>query len=175
MDAREIFVVREDDRVFGYVNSCPHLGTPLNWAGDTFISEDSGLIICATHGALFEIEDGARRTPPAVRRAIAEAARHIRRIAALEGRYVGILVDLPGPKVRAASFGTEPVVLVEDSRLELRVGNQRSDASNIEVDYEGLLSDVGPGDRLSMGDGRVILEILEIQEHGSLKMWKKQL
>jgi nitrite reductase/ring-hydroxylating ferredoxin subunit len=45
--------------VFGYVNSCPHLGTPLNWAGDTFISEDSGLIICATHGALFEIEDGA--------------------------------------------------------------------------------------------------------------------
>ena len=59
MDAREIFVVREDDRVFGYVNSCPHLGTPLNWAGDTFISEDSGLIICATHGALFEIEDGA--------------------------------------------------------------------------------------------------------------------
>ena len=57
-DAREIFVVREDDRVFGYVNSCPHLGTPLNWSGDTFISADSGLIICATHGALFEIEDG---------------------------------------------------------------------------------------------------------------------
>ena len=85
----------------------------------------------------------------------------IRRIAALEGRYVGILVDLPGPKVRAASFGTEPVVLVEDSRLELRVGDQRSDASNIEVDYEGLLSDVGSGDRLSMGDGRVILEILD--------------
>ena len=85
----------------------------------------------------------------------------IRRIAALEGRYVGILVDLPGPKVRAASFGTDPVILVEDSRLELRVGDQRSDASNVEVDYEGLLSDVEPGDRLSMGDGRVILEILD--------------
>ncbi len=55
----DIFVVRRGERVFGYVNSCPHLGTPLNWASDTFISEDSGLIICATHGALFEIEDGA--------------------------------------------------------------------------------------------------------------------
>ncbi|MEE1523092.1 MAG: pyruvate kinase, partial [Acidimicrobiales bacterium] len=29
----------------------------------------------------------------------------IRRIAAEEGRPVGVLVDLPGPKVRAASFG----------------------------------------------------------------------
>jgi nitrite reductase/ring-hydroxylating ferredoxin subunit len=57
-DEREIFVVREDDQVFGYVNSCPHLGTPLNWDGDRFISDDSGLILCATHGALFEIEDG---------------------------------------------------------------------------------------------------------------------
>ena len=57
-DEREIFVVREDDQVYGYVNSCPHLGTPLNWDGDRFISDDSGLILCATHGALFEIEDG---------------------------------------------------------------------------------------------------------------------
>lgn len=56
---REIFVVREDDRVLGYVNSCPHLGTPLNWQDDVFISDDSGLILCATHGALFEIADGA--------------------------------------------------------------------------------------------------------------------
>ncbi len=56
---REIFVVLEDDRVFGYVNSCPHLGTPLNWQDDRFISDASGLILCATHGAQFEIEDGA--------------------------------------------------------------------------------------------------------------------
>ncbi len=58
-EAREIFVAREDDRVFGYVNSCPHLGTPLNMQDDRFISDDSGLILCTTHGALFEIEDGA--------------------------------------------------------------------------------------------------------------------
>jgi pyruvate kinase len=86
----------------------------------------------------------------------------IRRIAALEGRYVGILVDLPGPKVRAAPFGSEPVTLVEDSKVSLRIGSTRSDESDIQVDYEGLLSDVEPGDRLSMGDGRVILEILDV-------------
>ena len=68
--AREIFVVREEDSVFGYVNSCPHLGTPLNWQGDTFISEDSGLIICATHGALFEIADGACVSGPCAGQAL---------------------------------------------------------------------------------------------------------
>ena len=86
----------------------------------------------------------------------------IRRIAALEGRYVGILVDLPGPKVRAAPFGSEPVALVEDSTVSLRIGSTHSDESDIQVDYEALLSDVEPGDRLSMGDGRVILEILDV-------------
>ena len=58
-EARDIFVVREGGAVHGYVNSCPHLGTPLDWQGDRFVSDDSGLIMCATHGAQFEIEDGA--------------------------------------------------------------------------------------------------------------------
>ena len=55
---RDIFVVREGGRVYGYENSCPHQGTPLDWTPDTFISEDSGLILCATHGAQFQIADG---------------------------------------------------------------------------------------------------------------------
>ena len=91
----------------------------------------------------------------------AERMATIRRIAALEGRYVGVLVDLPGPKIRAASFGEVPVVIAEDSMVDLRVGGMVSDASTIEIDYEGLLADVEPGDRLSMGDGRVILEVAE--------------
>lgn len=88
-----------------------------------------------------------------------ERMAHIRRIAAMEGRYVGVLVDLPGPKIRSASFGQTPVALVENSEVELAIGNTMSDAKTIEVDYEGLLDDVQNGDRLSMGDGRVILEV----------------
>lgn len=55
---RDIFVVREGEAVFGYVNACPHLGTPLDWTPDRFISDETGLILCSTHGALFEIADG---------------------------------------------------------------------------------------------------------------------
>ncbi len=83
----------------------------------------------------------------------------IRRIAIEEGRPVGILVDLPGPKVRAASFGEGPVDIVENSALHLTVGSGASTADRIQVDYAGLLEDVVPGDRLSVGDGRVILEV----------------
>ncbi len=54
----EILVVRDGARTFGYVNSCPHLGSPLDWAEDQFMSEDGGHIMCHTHGALFRIEDG---------------------------------------------------------------------------------------------------------------------
>ncbi|MEO1191429.1 MAG: Rieske 2Fe-2S domain-containing protein [Pseudomonadota bacterium] len=56
-DPREIFLVREGDQVFGYVNSCPHLGTPLEMIDDQFVNED-GFILCSTHGALFHADNG---------------------------------------------------------------------------------------------------------------------
>lgn len=53
-----IFVVHRAGCVRGYVNSCPHVGTPLDWAPDRFLSPDRSLIQCSTHGARFRIEDG---------------------------------------------------------------------------------------------------------------------
>ena len=57
-----IFVVRQNDDAFAYLNACPHLGTPLDWGGfdggGNFVSADSGNILCATHGAEFRIVDG---------------------------------------------------------------------------------------------------------------------
>ena len=53
-----LFAVKKDDQVYLYRNSCPHLGTPLEWEEDTFLDPDGALIQCATHGALFEIETG---------------------------------------------------------------------------------------------------------------------
>ncbi len=54
----EIFVLRRGGTVYAYVNRCPHMGTPLDWAPDRFLSRDRRHILCATHGALFRIEDG---------------------------------------------------------------------------------------------------------------------
>lgn len=56
--ALDIFVVRRGDGIFGYVNSCPHLASPLDWVENQFMTADKTRILCATHGAQFLIEDG---------------------------------------------------------------------------------------------------------------------
>ncbi len=66
----------------------------------------------------------------------AERLTTIRRSAADEGRTGGILVDLQGPKVRAASFGDDPVEFVEGASVQLRSGHLQRRAAGIEVDYE---------------------------------------
>jgi nitrite reductase/ring-hydroxylating ferredoxin subunit len=53
-----LLAVRQGARVFVYVNSCPHIGTPLDWTPDRFLSRDGRFIVCATHGAEFAIADG---------------------------------------------------------------------------------------------------------------------
>lgn len=58
LDAEELFVVRDGTRLYGYVNSCPHTGAPLEMLPDRFLNADGSHIICSTHGALFRIADG---------------------------------------------------------------------------------------------------------------------
>jgi nitrite reductase/ring-hydroxylating ferredoxin subunit len=55
---QDIFVVRSGTAIFGYRNSCPHTGGPLDWVQHRFLSIDNKLIQCATHDALFNIHDG---------------------------------------------------------------------------------------------------------------------
>jgi len=52
------FVVRRGDAVFAYQNFCAHLGHPLNWMPDRFLTKDLTAIMCASHGALYEIDTG---------------------------------------------------------------------------------------------------------------------
>ncbi len=48
------FVVRVNDQLRGFVNSCPHARHPLNFKPNEFLTMDGTLILCASHGALFE-------------------------------------------------------------------------------------------------------------------------
>jgi nitrite reductase/ring-hydroxylating ferredoxin subunit len=56
--ALNIIAVRKQQSLFLYLNSCPHLGVPLEWQADQFLNNDKSLIQCNTHGALFEIDSG---------------------------------------------------------------------------------------------------------------------
>lgn len=50
--------VRLHNDIFCYHNICPHTGVNLDWVPDQFLDITGELIQCATHGALFRIEDG---------------------------------------------------------------------------------------------------------------------
>ena len=62
--------IRQGDTVFAYVNSCPHVGTPLDMWPGRFLTRDGEYILCATHGALFRIEDGHCVAGPCVGRGL---------------------------------------------------------------------------------------------------------
>lgn len=90
-----------------------------------------------------------------------ERFHRIRKVSEEEGRRVGILVDLPGPKVRAGNFGDTGVDVPTGSSIELRVGEAGSSADVIEVDYEFLMRDIQVGDRVTIGDGGAVLEVTD--------------
>ncbi len=54
----KLFVIRRGQQIFCYYNICPHMGVNLDWVPDQFLDSSAQLIQCATHGALFQIEDG---------------------------------------------------------------------------------------------------------------------
>jgi nitrite reductase/ring-hydroxylating ferredoxin subunit len=50
------FVVRAGDLLAGYVDSCPHAHWPLAALDDRYLTRDARHILCAGHGALFQLD-----------------------------------------------------------------------------------------------------------------------
>jgi nitrite reductase/ring-hydroxylating ferredoxin subunit len=67
---RELLVVRRLGHVFAYENACPHIGTPLDFLPDQFLTRDRRNLLCSTHGALFEIATGLCTHGPCKGRAL---------------------------------------------------------------------------------------------------------
>jgi pyruvate kinase len=91
----------------------------------------------------------------------------IREAADARGASIGILVDLPGPKVRTTAFSA-PVDLTRGDVVTL-VPSQ-GEASTIErmaIDYPTLIEDLQPGDVIGIGDG-IVHMVVESRAAGSL-------
>jgi nitrite reductase/ring-hydroxylating ferredoxin subunit len=54
----EGFIVYSGGQIFAYRNACPHLNINLNWRPDGFLDPGGRHILCALHGALFNLRDG---------------------------------------------------------------------------------------------------------------------
>jgi nitrite reductase/ring-hydroxylating ferredoxin subunit len=64
------FIVRVRGEVRGYVNHCPHAGHPLDLTPHHFLTHDGALILCGSHGALFDKLSGYCIAGPCVGRSL---------------------------------------------------------------------------------------------------------
>lgn len=67
-----LFAVRKAGRVHVYVNSCPHIGLPLEPLPDRFLDTRKNFIVCSAHGARFRVEDGMCVTGPCLGQGLEE-------------------------------------------------------------------------------------------------------
>ncbi|TZF90661.1 pyruvate kinase [Cognatilysobacter lacus] len=92
-------------------------------------------------------------------------AEAVRAAAARVGREVGILADLPGPKIRIEKFENDRVDLKAGDRFDLvaredaPLGNERE----VGVSYLGLPGDVAAGDVLLLDDGMLQLQVDRVE------------
>lgn len=88
--------------------------------------------------------------------------RHVRQASDESGRGVGILVDLQGPKIRLGTFANGPVVLQVGDTFTITTEDVPGDKDCVSTTYKGLPGDVSAGDRILIDDGRIALDVLEV-------------
>ncbi|NVK57874.1 MAG: pyruvate kinase [Alteromonadaceae bacterium] len=94
-----------------------------------------------------------------------ERAQRVRAAAKKLGKYVAILGDLQGPKIRVSRFANDKVNLtigdpfILDAELDRDAGNEQQ----VGIDYKALPDDVSKGDILLLDDGRIQLEVTSVE------------
>lgn len=65
-DGRQVsaFVIRHAGQAHAFLNRCAHQGVELDWQEGQFFDPETGLLICATHGALYDPATGECRGGP---------------------------------------------------------------------------------------------------------------
>jgi len=86
-------------------------------------------------------------------------AKLVRELSAKHGRYVGILADLQGPKIRVGKFENTRVTLAVGDKFILDAKCELGNQERVGIDYKELPRDVKPGDLLLLNDGLLVFEV----------------
>src|SRR6476646_4044362 len=87
----------------------------------------------------------------------------IRHAADAEGRAVGILADLQGPKIRLGRFAAVPVEWRTCEEVRITVDDVAGTHDRVSTTYKGLADDARPDDRLLVDDGKVGLRVTAVE------------
>ncbi len=94
-----------------------------------------------------------------------QRAQKVREIARQNGKFVAILVDLQGPKIRTERFAKGKVKLKHGAAfcLDADLARAAGDQTQVGITYADLPKDVKPHDHLVLDDGRIVLEVESVE------------
>lgn len=100
---------------------------------------------------------------------------HLERIKAIRaaeeraGRFVPIIADLQGPKIRVGTFETETIDLKFNQEVILEVGTEPGRDGLIRLPHPEILQVIQPGDELKLDDGMMVLTVTEKESNTRVK------
>lgn len=86
----------------------------------------------------------------------------VREAARLEGKYIGIMIDIKGPEMRTGMVENDSIELVEGETLILTTEQVLGTKERLAVNYDGLPEDVKQDSRLLIDDGLIGLRVEKI-------------
>ena len=88
-------------------------------------------------------------------------AKLVRDLAAKHGRFVALLGDLQGPKIRIAKFANKRIELKIGDKFTFSTSHSLTEGNQevVGIDYPDLVKDCGVGDELLLDDGRVVMRV----------------
>ena len=87
----------------------------------------------------------------------------IREASRLEGKIVGIMLDIKGPKIRTGMIENGEVELVDGEYIVLTTEQVLGTKERISISYEGLPEDVTVGSTIRIDDGLIGLQVTEVK------------
>lgn len=100
--------------------------------------------------------------------------KHIREASNISGKYIPILLDLQGPKIRTAKVKNGKVELKDGSEFIISVNDiPLGDERMVGTEYKSLIHEVRPGHTILLDDGYIILEVKDIKGNNIVTEIKK--
>ena len=105
----------------------------------------------------------------------------IRTVSRRAGLPIGVLVDLPGPRIRVGRVSPEPIDLQDGAYLTLTARWVMGNSRLVSITHPSVLREVGKGDLVFLADGtiRLMVEhvahgeaVCRVTRGGALVLWE---
>ena len=89
---------------------------------------------------------------------------NIRKVSIKTGKFIGILLDLQGPKIRTGKQSKDIIELKKGSTLKLTTEDIVGNWEMLSINYKPLPEEAKPGEKILLDDGNIELKIKSIED-----------